>query len=466
MPESFFHPRRRRVTREHKIAVDRKVRRFLPRSLLARSLLMISIPLFITQVISLELFYGNFLNTVSRRLTDAVSGEISFVVQQYSNASSDQYKAFLLDNSQQNLQLNVRLLANQTLKVDTKRNAMVLGPVDELLDRGLDDRLDVPFATDWRSYTDQVVVSVQSKDGVLEFLVPKKKLTAGSVWLFIVWIVGSALVLFLITAVFAWVQFRAIRRLSKAVEKFGKGRDTGLLNPVGSKELRNAAIAFNVMRERILRFIKQRTVILASVSHDLRTPLTRLRLSLAMLPQKGVMNAEDQVADIAEMIADTEEMEQMISGYLSFARGEGTEEPKMTDMVQLTKDVVAAAYRLGTIFISANIPASLPDMMIRSHSIRRVLGNILENARRHGGQVNIEVKDQDRGILYIIDDNGAGIPEEKRESVFIPFETGNSQKGTGLGLAIAKNIIQAHGGDIELENSPLGGLRVLIFIPK
>lgn len=466
MPESFFHPRRRRVTREHKIAVDRKVRRFLPRSLLARSLLMISIPLFITQVISLELFYGNFLNTVSRRLTDAVSGEISFVVQQYFNASSDQYKAFLLDNSQQNLQLNVKLLANQTLKVDTKRNAMVLGPVDELLDRGLDDRLDVPFTTDWRSYTDQVVVSVQSKDGVLEFLVPKKKLTAGSVWLFVVWIVGSALVLFLITAVFAWVQFRAIRRLSKAVEKFGKGRDPGLLNPVGSKELRNAAIAFNVMRERILRFIKQRTVILASVSHDLRTPLTRLRLSLAMLPQKGVMNAEDQVADIAEMIADTEEMEQMISGYLSFARGEGTEEPKMTDMVQLTEDVVAAAYRLGTIFISANIPASLPDMMIRSHSIRRVLGNILENARRHGGQVNIEVKDQDRGILYIIDDNGAGIPEEKRESVFIPFETGNSQKGTGLGLAIAKNIIQAHGGDIELENSPLGGLRVLIFIPK
>ncbi|CAI3922610.1 ATP-binding protein [Commensalibacter communis] len=457
--------RYRRVSKEGKIAADRKVRRFLPRSLLARSLLMISIPLIITQAISLELFYGTFLNTVSRRLTDSVSGEISYIVQQYSTTKSEQYRATLLDQSQQYLQLNIKWFPNQNLH-NQSNNGLVIGPVDELLDRGLADRLDIPFKTDWQSYTDQVIVSIQLKNGVLQFLVPKKKLTAGSVWLFVVWIVGSAIILFMITAVFAWVQFRAIRRLSKAVEKFGKGRDPGILMPVGSKELRNAAESFNVMRERILRFIKQRTVILASVSHDLRTPLTRLRLSLAMLPQKGIVNAEDQATDIAEMIGDTEEMEQMIAGYLSFARGEGTEEPQTTDMVQLTEDVVAAAYRLGTEFISANIPASLPDMMVRAGSLRRVLGNILENARRHGGKVAIEVQDRSRGILFIIDDDGPGIPEEKKESVFIPFQTGNSQKGTGLGLAIALNIVQGHGGDIELQNSPLGGLRVVIFIPK
>lgn len=464
MFEYFTH--HRRVSKEQKLAVDRKVRRFLPRSLLARSLLMISIPLFITQAISLELFYGTFLNTVARRLADSVSGEISYIVQQYSIPQSQQQRIALLDLSQQYLQLNSKWIPNQNLQNKSNRNSMVLGPVDELLDRGLADRLDVPFQTDWHSYTDQVVVSIQLKQGVLEFLVPKKKLTAGSVWLFVIWIVSSAIILFLITAVFAWVQFRAIRRLSKSVEKFGKGRDPGVLHPVGSKELRKAAEAFNLMRERILRFVKQRTVILASVSHDLRTPLTRLRLSLAMLPQKGVINAEDQAIDIAEMVTDIEEMEQMISGYLSFARGEGTEEPQMTDMVQLAEDVVAAAYRLGTEFTFADIPASLPDMMIRVGSLRRVLGNILDNAKHHGGQVSFVVKEQDRGILFIIDDDGPGIPKEKRESVFIPFETGNSQKGTGLGLAIAKNIVQGHGGDIELQNSPQGGLRVLIFIPK
>lgn len=457
---------RRRVSKEQKMAVDRKVRRFLPRSLLARSLLMISIPLIIMQAISLELFYGTFLSTVSRRLADSVSGEISFVVQQYSSIESTQYRTALIEQSQQYLQLNTKWLANQNLQTKRRRNQMILGPVDELLDRGLDDRLDVPFETDWHSYSDQVVVSVQLQQGVLEFLVPKKKLTAGSAWLFVVWIVGSAIVLFLITAIFAWVQFRAIRRLSKSVEKFGKGRDPGTLHPVGSKELRNAAESFNMMRERILRFVKQRTVILASVSHDLRTPLTRLRLSLAMLPQKGVINAEDQALDIAEMVTDIEEMEQMISGYLSFARGEGTEELQITDMVQLAEDVVAAAYRLGTEFFFADIPASLPDIMIRVGSIRRVLANILENAKHHGGKVSFVVKEHDKGILFVIDDNGPGIPEERRESVFIPFETGNNQKGTGLGLAIARNIIQGHGGDIELQNSPQGGLRVLIFIPK
>ncbi|CAI3930779.1 ATP-binding protein [Commensalibacter papalotli (ex Botero et al. 2024)] len=462
----YFFRHRRRVSKEQKIAVDRKVRRFLPRSLLARSLLMISLPLFITQAISLELFYGTFLSTVSRRLTDSVSGEISFIVQQYSTTQSVAYHSALLDQSQQSLQLNIKWLANQSIQSKSNSNPIILGPVDELLDRGLDDRLSVPFKTDWHSYNDQVVVSVQLKQGVLEFLVPKKKLTAGSVWLFVIWIVGSAILLFLITAIFAWVQFRAIRRLSKSVEKFGKGRDPGTLHPVGSKELRNAAESFNVMRERILRFVKQRTVILASVSHDLRTPLTRLRLSLAMLPQKGMINAEDQTLDIAEMVTDIEEMEQMISGYLSFARGEGTEELQMTDMVQLAEDVVAAAYRLGTQFLSADIPANIPDMMVRVGSIRRVLANILENARRHGGQVSFTVREKDRGIFFIIDDNGPGIPEEKRESVFIPFETGNSQKGTGLGLAIARNIIQGHGGDIELQNSPQGGLRVIIFIPN
>lgn len=446
--------------------IDRTLRRILPHSLFGRSLLMILIPLLVTQMISLELFYGNYLNTVSRRLTDIVGGEVTYLVNQFDQSDSQKDRDLLIQQARQYLQYDLYWQEDQPLKHRHMKHNHVIGPVDEFLKRTLLERLNKPFFVDWRSYDDQVKISVQLNNGILEIMVAKKKLMPGSVWLFVSWIVGSACLLFMMASIFAWIQVKAIRKLSKAVEKFGKGRDVGELKPVGSRELRNAALAFNGMRERILRFVKQRTVVLASVSHDLRTPLTRLRLGLAMLPQKGVIDAEAQCQDIEEMIADTEEMEQMIASYLSFARGEGTEEPQLTDMVQLIEDAVSAASRAGTKFLSVQISASLPDMIIRTTSIRRVLTNILENARRYGGKVQLQAQPKEKGIAILIDDDGPGIPEKEQEKAFIPYETGNSQKGTGLGLSIAKNIIQGHGGDIKLENSPLGGLRVFIYIPR
>ncbi len=450
----------------HKRFVDRTIRRILPRSLFSRSLLMILIPLVITQMISLELFYGNYLSIVSRRLTDTVGNEVEYLHYQLKQANSSVKYRQIIRDAQRYFQYSVYVYNGKLNLAKKHKKANIIGPVDELLNQTIADRIEEPFIIDWFSIKDQVKISIELKQNVIEILVPKKKLTAGSFWLFIFWIVGSALVLFVMTSVFAWVQFRAIRRLSKSVEKFGKGIDPGDLRPNGSRELRNAAIAFNGMRERILRYVKQRTVILASVSHDLRTPLTRLRLSLAMLPQTGKINAEDQVQDILEMITDIEEMEQMISAYLSFARGEGTEEPILTDILQLIKDSIAAASRAGTRFKSINISPNLPDLVLRPHSIRRVITNIFDNSKRYGGEVEIKVIVKNKGIEFIIDDDGPGIPLEKRESVFTPFETGNTQKGTGLGLSIAKNIIQGHGGDIQLHTSPLGGLRVIIYIPK
>lgn len=449
-----------------KVIVERTVRRILPRSLFSRSLLMILIPLIVTQTISLELFYGNYLSTVSRRLTDTVGSEVEFIVNQFNQTNSRIKYNQIIEDAQKYFQYSITWRKGQIFLGNSRKKSNIIGPVDELLNQTLTDRLDERFVVDWFSIKDQVKISIELKQSVVDILIPKKKLTAGSVWLFIFWIVGSALVLFIMTSVFAWIQFRAIRRLSRSVEKFGKGIDPGNLHPDGSRELRNAAIAFNVMRERILRYVKQRTVILASVSHDLRTPLTRLRLSLAMLPQKGMFNAEEQVQDILEMITDIEEMEQMISAYLSFARGEGTEEPILTDVSQLIKDCVAAASRADTRFLSVEIDHDLPDLIIRPHSIRRVFSNILDNAKRYGGDVKLRVHMKGKGIQFIIDDDGPGIEIERRESVFTPFETGNRQKGTGLGLSIAKNIIQGHGGDIKLETSPLGGLRVMIFIPR
>lgn len=467
MPEPFPQPQATTKTepsqkRQH--LWDRIIRRVLPRSMFGRSLLIILIPLLFTQAISLELFYGTFLNIVSRRLTDMISGEISYTVDRFAQVKSDRERRDIVNQVQNFLQLDVSWHKDKPDLIKKQRHN-IIGPVDEILDRTLSDRLGYPFYVDWVSDVEKVTIYVEMNDVTLRISTTRKRLGAGSLWLFVGWVVGSALLLFTIAALFVWIQVKAIRRLSNAVELFGKGRDPGPLWPVGAKEIKKAASAFNLMRDRILRFIRQRTVILASVSHDLRTPLTRIRLSLAMLPQKGIINAEEVAPDIHDIIADTEEMAQMIEGYLAFARGEGIEEPKITDMIQLIEDAVAAAKRAGTEFISVSIAANLPDIVVRAGGIRRVLNNILDNARRYGGAISLNASRRTHGITITIDDNGPGIAVEKREKLFNAFETGNAKKGTGLGLAIARDIIEAHGGEIKLNTSPLGGLRVVIFLP-
>jgi two-component system osmolarity sensor histidine kinase EnvZ len=202
---------------------------------------------------------------------------------------------------------------------------------------------------------------------------------------------------------------------------------------------------------------------LAGVSHDLRTPLTRLRLTLAMLPQNGPIDAAQLAPDIGGMVSDVEEMDRMIEGYLSFARGEGAEQAEPVCFPALLEEVAAAAARAGAEVLTVSI-SPMPDIVLRQGAIRRVLANLLENARRHGGRITITALAEARAVVVLIDDDGPGIPDDRREHVFRAFESG-SGGGTGLGLTIARDIIQAHGGDIWLEHSPLGGLRARIRLP-
>jgi two-component system osmolarity sensor histidine kinase EnvZ len=236
------------------------------------------------------------------------------------------------------------------------------------------------------------------------------------------------------------------------------GRDADMIKPEGALEVRRAATAFNRMQERIRRFLAQRTEMLAGVSHDLRTPLTRLRLTLAMLPA-----TEELRGDVADMTADVAEMERMIGAYLAFARGEGTEEAESVDLSALLQDVVARARRGGA-DISLEVQPEL-TLPLRADATRRAITNLVDNARRHARHVVLAAASQGlRGVQVTVDDDGPGIPPEERENVFRRFESGASN-GTGLGLTIARDIVRAHGGDIMLEESPLGGLRARIRLP-
>jgi two-component system osmolarity sensor histidine kinase EnvZ len=333
----------------------------------------------------------------------------------------------------------------------------ILGPMDDDLASALTEKFNVPFTMDWTSDPRSVLIRLQLPDGVLDVEAPRKRLAIGTLFLFVGWLVGSALLLFGIAALFMRNQVRAIRRLARSAEAFGMGRDVPQIRPEGAVEVRQAAAAFNRMQERIRRFLAQRTEMLAGVSHDLRTPLTRLRLVLAMLPR-----TEDLQQDVAEMTADVEEMDRMIGGYLAFARGEGTEQAEAVNLAKILDEVAAGARRAGAL-LDLNVPADL-TLKLRADAVRRAITNLVDNARRHARHVVLAAVSQGRSVLVTVDDDGPGIPADKRESVFRPFESGSSG-GTGLGLTIARDIVRAHGGEIVLEDSPLGGLRARIRLP-
>jgi two-component system osmolarity sensor histidine kinase EnvZ len=305
------------------------------------------------------------------------------------------------------------------------------------------------------------VIRVQLPGGVLHVEAPRRRLITSTLYVFVVWLVGTALLLALVAGLFMKNQVRAIRRLAAASEAFGLGRDAGPIKPEGAREVRQAALAFNAMRERITRFVAQRTAMLAGVSHDLRTPLTRLRLGLAMLPR--MPEAE---ADIAALTQDVEEMERLIDAYLAFARGEGVEAAREADLAALVREAAAKARRAGAA-VEVEAPEALP-LRLRADALGRALANLLDNARRHAGRIAVTLRPpggEAPGFAeVVVDDDGPGIPEAERAEALKPFHTG-SPSGTGLGLAIAHDILRAHGGELLLEQSPMGGLRARLRLP-
>ena len=431
-------------------------RRVLPRSLLARSLLMILLPLLILEGVALQIFYGGHIDLVSRRMSGAVAGELAFTISMMERYPDLKDVDWILARARDAFGFDIALRPGAQLA--TTQSVNVLGPMDDDLKASLEETLHLPFFMDWTSDPQFVLVQIQLHRGILEVEAPRKRLYITTFYLFVLWMVGSAVLVFTIAALFMRNQVRAIRRLAGAAEAFGMGRDPGPIKPEGALEVRQAATAFNRMQERIRRYLQQRTEMLAGVSHDLRTPLTRMRLTLAMLPKMPELRD-----DVAEMTADVADMERMIGAYLAFARGEGVEQVEPVDLAALLESVAARARRSGA-DVATNLPPEL-TLPLRADATRRAITNLIDNARRYARHVVVAAAPQGTSsVLVTVDDDGPGIPPAQRETVFRPFETGASD-GTGLGLTIARDIVRAHGGDIVLEDSPLGGLRARIRLP-
>ncbi|MEX2641979.1 MAG: ATP-binding protein [Acetobacterales bacterium] len=430
-------------------------RRLAPKSLLARSLLIIVIPLIVLQIVTTVIFFERHWDTVTRRLAGSVAGDIAWIIELLREFPDRQ--AWIVEQALGRVELRVMLRPGEILPNEEPRTGF--GRTSTILAHEMRQRVQRPSRIDSISYEDLIEIRVQLPDAVLEVFAPRKRLFSITTYIFVMWMVGTSLILFGVATVFMRNQVRPIRRLAAAAEGFGTGRDDEDFRPQGAAEVRQAGAAFNLMRERIRRFISQRTEMLAGVSHDLRTPLTRMRLQLALLGDKP---------EVKELRADVDEMQRMVEGYLAFARGDEPESPTVCSITGLLASVVEQTRQAGT---SIDLEASETlHASVRSHQLRRCFANIVENAARHADRVVVRCSADESSAEIVIDDDGPGIPQHLRDDAFRPFVRLDTSRnpttgGSGLGLAIARDIMQRHGGDIFLEESPLGGLRARLRLP-
>ena len=432
------------------------IKSYLPKSLLGRSLMIIVIPLILLQLVSGIIFFESHWDKVSLRLARSVAGDIASVINLLRIKMSEESRARVIAIARDNMQLEVEIKENSVLNNATERTTDLMEPI---LVRAMNEYVGKPFQIDTKKIPRNVSIQVQLPNAVLHVVIPRKRLFSSTVIVFVAWMVGISLILFAVATVFMRNQVKPIRRLAEAADDFGKGRDVSGFKPEGAVEVRRAAIAFLAMRERIARQIRQRTEMLAGVSHDLRTPLTRMRLQLEMLGEEAAV----------ELKTDVVEMEHMLEGYLAFARGEGDEPHISTNISKLLEEVVQQARRKGDL-IDLHIECKL-DAPLRPSAFKRCITNILENAMVYGGHITVRAGLRDDGMEIIVDDDGPGIPENEREEVFKPFYRMESSRnpgtgGVGLGLSIARDVIRSLGGEILLEQSSLGGLRVRIYLPS
>ena len=428
----------------------------MPKTLLGRSLLIIVMPLVLLQLVSGVIFYETHWDTIALRLARSVAGDIGGVIDLISDKPDAKSKTQVFTIAADKFNLNMEFRAGALMSPGNKGEN---GLMEKMLTNAMNDYVQKPFTIDTISKKRYVIIEVQLLSGVLLTIAPKKRLFSSTAIVFVLWMVGTSLILFTIAMFFMRNQVRPIRRLAIAAENFGKGRDVSSFKPEGASEVRQAATAFLAMRDRITRQIRERTDMLAGVSHDLRTPLTRMRLEIEML--NNATGAKHLKTDITEM-------EHMLEGYLAFARGEGTEQPRQTDLTSIVDGVVAQARRNGgEIDYHSENSFELP---LRQNAFKRSITNLIDNASRFAEHISIRIGLRDDAIEIIIDDDGPGISEEHRDDVFKPFFRieGSRNQGTGgigLGMTIARDVIRSHGGELQLSTSPIGGLRVLIRLP-
>ncbi|MBN9602312.1 MAG: two-component sensor histidine kinase [Afipia felis] len=435
----------------------RGLKELMPKGLYARALLIIIVPMVILQSVVAFVFMERHWNTVTRRLSAAVVQDISALIDVYKTYPQDKDRVQLRRIAQTRLGLVVDFLPPNDMPPPGPKPFFSL--LDQALSLQLSRQIGRPFWIDTVGRSNLVEIRIKLDDTVMRVYAQRSAAYASNSQIFIFWMLGTSSILLIVAVLFLRNQIRPILHLADAAENFGKGRDAPNFRPRGAREVRRAAQAFMEMKERVERSIEQRTTMLAGVSHDLRTILTRFKLELALIGDG---------TEAEGMRKDVDEMSGMLEDYLAFARGDSGEQATLTDMAQALEELRSDAERHGH-------PASVtfegdPMVTVRPASFKRCLANLVSNAARHADTISITGYRDDRWLTVTVDDDGPGIPLPLREEVFKPFlrlddARNQDEGGTGLGLAIARDIARAHGGDITLADSPLGGLRAAVRVP-
>tara|TARA_B100001123_G_scaffold422091_1_gene530519 strand:- start:266 stop:1582 length:1317 start_codon:yes stop_codon:yes gene_type:complete len=429
------------------------IKKILPKRLFYRSLIIVATPIIILQIIITVVFFDSLWIKANKGMTRSLVSEIRTLYEIY---QSDQTpKQEILDIYNKNFDFVVRLKENEIFP--TKIPERWYSPMDRSLRRELKSAFPNSYWFDTTSYKETVYVKIKYENGFLQVFFPKNKIAPSSARIFALWITFPGLLLIFIAIVFLKNQTRPIVNLARAAEKFGKGEFVKEFKPSGASEIRQAAYEFDRMRKRILVHLNQRSEMLSGISHDLRTPLTRLKLQLALLKQQDLAK---------KMSDDIEEMERMLNEYLEFSRNQKSEDTEAININDLIKDIIN---KYDNNQVSAHLEEN-PEINIRLNAIKRCLINLIDNGLSYGKKVEIITKKTISDLIIFVDDNGPGIPEKEYQNVMKPFyridkSRGQNKSGVGLGLSITNDIIRSHGGSITLEKSPLSGLRVRISLP-
>ncbi|CAO4173821.1 histidine kinase [Methylorubrum aminovorans] len=428
----------------------------LPKGLYARSLIIIIAPMVLLQSVIAYTFMERHWQLVTRRLSAAVTADIAALMDIYESYPQDKNAETLSRIAGERLNLDIDILKGAKLPSPGPRPFFSI--LDEVLSEEIRRQIRRPFWIDTVGRSNLIEIRVAIPEGVMRVTARRNQAYASNSHIFLLWMTGSSLVLLGVAILFLRNQIKPILRLSAVAEGFGKGREIEF-KPRGAREVRQAGHAFIEMKRRIERAMEQRTAMLNGVSHDLRTIITRFKLSLALV---------EQTPEVEDLQRDVDEMSRMLEGYLAFARGDSAETAAETDMRILLEDLRSDVERLGAHVEAVEIEGS-PLVTVRPDAMRRCLFNLAANAARYADTVAISGKREHRAFLVAIDDDGPGIPVESREEVFKPFvrldDARQDAGGSGLGLAIARDIARAHGGDVALHDSPLGGLRATVRIP-
>ena len=434
--------------------LNKFIKNLLPKRLFYRALLIVAVPVIVIQLIITIVFFDSLWIKTNKGMTRALVNEIKTFIEVYNNENYDKDEITNLFSVHQNL--NIGFIQDEGF--DYIYDERWFSPVDRTLRRELKSRFkSKEYWFNTTNYKELIDVRIKYRNGYFKFLIPKDRLTSSSARIFGLWITVPAFIMIIISLIFLKNQTRPITALAKAAERFGKGEEIEEFKPSGASEIRQAGLEFDRMRKRILRHLNQRSEMLSGISHDLRTPLTRMKLQTAFIKDEDIAN---------KLTEDIDEMEKMLNEYLQFTSSSYVEKDELFNLSDLIEKIVEK-------YNNDNISKILPARIYfngRKNLIKRCINNLIDNSLKYGMKVNIELSKKTTNIFIKIEDDGPGIPKDEYENVFKPFykiDKGRAEtkSSVGLGLSIASDIIRSHGGNVRLEKSSLNGLGVRIFLP-